>query len=67
MLGPGCWLPTRCCCDSLRLVPISDAYIANPQDYIRGNWMSFVGVIEKSERDDYIVYFAEVTARPEGP
>jgi len=27
--------------------------------------MSFVGVIEKSERDDYVVYFAEVIARPE--
>ena len=26
--------------------------------------ISFVGVIEKSERDDYVVYFAEVIARP---
>jgi len=38
-----------------------DAYIANPQDYIKGNRMSFAGVSDKSDRDDLIAYLEQAT------
>jgi cytochrome c len=38
-----------------------DAYIANPQDYIKGNRMSFAGVRDKSDRDDLIAYLEQAT------
>ena len=44
-----------------------DAYIANPQEYIKGNRMTFAGVTEKSDRDDLIAYLEEATRVPEGP
>jgi cytochrome c len=38
-----------------------DAYIANPQEYIKGNRMSFAGVTDKSDRDDLIAYLEQAT------
>jgi len=38
-----------------------DAYLADPQAFLRGNRMSFAGIVEKSERDDLIAYLAEAT------
>ena|SRR5258706_7116866 len=38
-----------------------DAYLADPQAYIRGNRMSFVGISDKSERDDLIAYLEQAT------
>ena len=38
-----------------------DAYIANPQEYIKGNRMSFAGVPDKSDRDDLITYLEQAT------
>jgi cytochrome c len=38
-----------------------DAYIANPQDYIKGNRMSFAGVSDGSDRDDLIAYLEQAT------
>lgn len=43
-----------------------DAYIANPQDYIKGNRMSFAGVTEQSDRDDLIAYLEQATKPAEG-
>jgi cytochrome c len=36
-----------------------DAFIADPQAYIRGNRMSFAGITEKAERSDLIAYLAQ--------
>lgn len=44
-----------------------DAYIANPQDYIKGNRMSFAGVTGQSDRDDLIAYLEQATRPAEGP
>jgi cytochrome c len=38
-----------------------DAYLANPQEYIKGNRMSFAGVTDKSDRDDLIAYLEQAT------
>ncbi len=38
-----------------------DAYLADPQGYIKGNRMPFSGVPTKTERDDLIAYIKEVT------
>ena len=38
-----------------------DAYIANPQEYIKGNRMTFAGVTGKPDRDDLIAYLEEAT------
>jgi hypothetical protein len=35
--------------------------IAIPQDYVKGNRMSFAGVTDKSDRDDLIVYLEQAT------
>jgi cytochrome c len=43
-----------------------DAYIANPQDYVKGNRMSFAGVSDKSDRDDLIAYLEQATKPPAG-
>jgi cytochrome c len=40
-----------------------DAYLANPQDYIKGNRMSFAGVTEASDRDDLLAYL-ELATKP---
>jgi len=44
-----------------------DAYIANPQEYIKGNRMTFAGVTEKPDRDDLIAYLEEATRPSAGP
>jgi cytochrome c len=42
-----------------------DAYVANPQDYIKGNRMSFAGIADRADRDDLIAYLQRATkARP---
>jgi cytochrome c len=38
-----------------------DAYVADPQGYIRGNRMSFAGITDKSERQDLIAYLVQAT------
>jgi cytochrome c len=38
-----------------------DAYIADPQGYIKGNRMAFAGITDKSERDDLIAYLEQAT------
>ena len=38
-----------------------DAYIADPQAYIKGNRMSFAGISDKAERDDLIAYLEQAT------
>jgi len=38
-----------------------DAYIADPQGYIKGNRMSFAGITDKAERDDLIAYLELAT------
>ena len=43
-----------------------DAFLADPQGYIRGNRMSFGGVAAKSDRDDLIAYLAQATTPTEG-
>jgi cytochrome c len=43
-----------------------DAYVADPQGYIKGNRMSFAGVTEKSDRDALIAYLEQATRPIEG-
>lgn len=38
-----------------------DAYIADPQGYIRGNRMAFAGVPDKQDRDDLIAFLEQAT------
>jgi cytochrome c len=38
-----------------------DAYITDPQGYIRGNRMAFAGMSDKQERDDLIAYIEQAT------
>jgi len=38
-----------------------DAYITDPQAFIRGNRMSFAGIPSKADRDDLIAYLQEAT------
>src|SRR5262245_22582883 len=38
-----------------------DAYLADPQGYIKGNRMTFAGVKEKADRDDLIAYLEKAT------
>jgi cytochrome c len=39
-----------------------DAYVADPQAFIRGNRMSFAGVPSRADRDDLIAYLKQATA-----
>jgi cytochrome c len=38
-----------------------DAYIADPQGFIKGNRMSFAGISDKAERNDLIAYLESAT------
>jgi cytochrome c len=38
-----------------------DAYVTDPQAFIRGNRMSFAGIPSKADRDDLIAYLAQAT------
>jgi cytochrome c len=38
-----------------------DAYLADPQAYLRGNRMSFAGMPDKQEREDLIAYLKIAT------
>ena len=38
-----------------------DAYVANPQGYIKGNRMAFAGIADKTEREDLIAYLERAT------
>ena len=38
-----------------------DAYLADPQAYLRGNRMSFAGISDKQEREDLIAYLKVAT------
>jgi cytochrome c len=38
-----------------------DAYVTDPQAFIRGNRMSFAGIPDKSDRDDLIAYLEQAT------
>ena len=42
-----------------------DAYLADPQGYVRGNRMSFAGIGDKSDRDDLIAYLQLATKQKE--
>lgn len=38
-----------------------DAYIADPQGYIKGNRMAFAGMSDRAEREDLIAYLEQAT------
>ena len=38
-----------------------DAYITDPQGYIKGNRMAFAGISDKAQRDDLIAYLTIAT------
>ena len=38
-----------------------DAYLTDPQGYIRGNRMAFAGMADKPERDDLIAFLEQAT------
>jgi len=38
-----------------------DAYLADPQAYVKGNRMAFAGLPEKQDRDDVIAYLEAAT------
>jgi cytochrome c len=38
-----------------------DAYVANPQGYIKGNRMAFAGIADKAEREDLVAYLERAT------
>jgi cytochrome c len=38
-----------------------DAYIADPQSYIKGNRMAFAGIADATERQDLIAYLEQAT------
>jgi len=41
-----------------------DAYVANPQDFIKGNRMSFAGIADRADRDDLVAFLQQATSRP---
>jgi cytochrome c len=38
-----------------------DAYVANPQGFVKGNRMAFAGIADKQEREDLIAYLERAT------